>query len=290
MSAEADPVFEPPVRTDELDPTIRARRVEWDAALQPMNAHWSEHAEARIRSCQDVVDRLAEYHARVVDHTDVDLSAPTRWVAILESTGRCIGLADALIDQIRRGYASETAGTARVLHEALDLAVALAGGDESQARRWLGGKQYSTKRAQAERTAFFARLVADAQALAKIDPEVAERIAMAEQALGMPVDHAAEGIHEDSGRMYGDLSNSVHNRRRGFADSIVLELRRFNYGRHPDPRVRNRWIVIAEDLVHQTCLDVPSALAEIVGVDMVRETALQLAAQIPLARSRYPLS
>jgi hypothetical protein len=110
VGAEADPVFEPPVRTDELDPTIRARRVEWDAALQPMNAHWSEHAEARIRSCQDVVDRLAEYHARVVDHTDVDLSAPTRWVAILESTGRCIGLADALIDQIRRGYASETAG------------------------------------------------------------------------------------------------------------------------------------------------------------------------------------
>jgi hypothetical protein len=46
----------------------------------------------------------------VVDETDIDLEAATRWVAILESTSRCISLADALIDQLRQGYASETAG------------------------------------------------------------------------------------------------------------------------------------------------------------------------------------
>jgi hypothetical protein len=94
----------------ELEEEVAARRVVWDSHVGALNAAWSARAAPRIQTCQEVVTSLAGYHAKVVDETDIDLEAATRWVAILESTSRCISLADALIDQLRQGYASETAG------------------------------------------------------------------------------------------------------------------------------------------------------------------------------------
>jgi hypothetical protein len=289
-TGEPDVRFEPAISAVELDPAIRALRVAWDRAAGPMNARWSKRAAPRIQTCQEVVNRLAEYHAQIVDRTDVDLSAPTRWVAILESTARCISLADALIDQLRQGYASETAGTARILHEALDLAVALAAGDEAQAKSWLRGRQYPVKLAQHERTAFFARLIDDAEASVALDSAVAAHVAAAQEEMGVRLTDAVDAIHKISGRSYGMLSESAHNRRGGFADAIAVDLRRFSYGRHPDPGIRSHWIERGENLIEQACLDVPAALAEIVGVDAVREAALQLVNTINLARTRYPLS
>src|SRR4051794_30149547 len=98
--------------------------------MPAFTAVWAERAEARLSALRQVVVTLAAMHRSVVDRTDIDLDAQTRWAAIVHSTARCISLADALIDQLWRGYTSETAGTARVLHEALELAVALSVGDE----------------------------------------------------------------------------------------------------------------------------------------------------------------
>jgi hypothetical protein len=89
--------------------------------------------------------------------------------------------------------------------------------------------------------------------------------------------------------MYGELSASAHNLRRGFADALAVDLRRFTYGRHPDPRVRSHWIEWGEGLIEQTCLDVPAALAEIVGVDSVRAQTLEIVAQLQSARACNPL-
>jgi len=43
-------------------------------------------------------------------------------------------------------------------------------------------------------------------------------------------------------------------------------------------------------MIEQACLDVPAALAEIVGVDAVRETTLRLVTHLQVVREQYPFS
>lgn len=190
----------------ELNPAVAAARAEWDDDLAEVNAGWATHAAPRLQACQEVIEQLARFHAEIVDRTDIDLAAETRWVAILESTSRCLALADALVDQLRRGYASETAGTARVLHEALDLTMALAGGDALEARRWLRGKQYPQRQASRERTAYFARVIADSHRRAELEELAAPHLAGVEAEIGRPIRDVADAISAAAGRLYGELS------------------------------------------------------------------------------------
>jgi hypothetical protein len=284
-----DPAFHPPICAVEAGEDLRAERERFQRDMQPHTARWQPHAQARLDTAQEVVDSLARYHADVVDHTDVDLTANSRWVAILESTSRCIGLADALLDQLRRGYASETAGTARVLVEALDLAVALADGDEAEAKRWMRGKQYPTKTAARERRNVYARVIEGADRKDELAERAAATLAAVEAAAEKPIGSAADAMNYISGRVYGNLSAGAHNLRHGYSDGIAHALRLFTYGRHSDFRVRSVWIELGEGLIEQTCLDVATALAVIVGVEAVRDATLALTAHIHRARQLHPI-
>ena len=161
--------------------------------------------------------------------------------------GRCLGLANALVAQLRLGYAAETIGTIRVLHEAVTLLMGFLDRDEEAlVRRWLAGEE--------------------------IQPRETRRH------LGATAERAAIADVEDlTRRIYATLSPGAHNQRRSFADSVGRPLRRFVTGPHPDFRVRAVYVEFAGQLVEEVAMAVGFSLARIPGggggLPLVREIA-----------------
>jgi hypothetical protein len=286
--------LEPVVGVSTISPSLARERKQWDTEIEALELYLAPRIAERIDAAQRAVDALASIHRDIIDHTDIDLRAGTRWVAVLEVTARCISIADSLVDQLRSGYAGETAGACRVLHEALDLAIALAAGDREELTRWLHGQQYPTRRAQQERTAFFGRLAEQyADALGR---KLEEEPALREQIEGLadagaPVKRGlSAALHSIGGRAYGELSSTAHNRRNAIGDGVAPGLRRFTYGPHPDPRVRGNYVQLVDGLVEQAVLDVGAALAEIVGFEAVGQRIAAILDALKTTRSRVDLS
>jgi hypothetical protein len=275
-----------------LLPEVERAREEWGQGAVNLEAILQPRIDGNIQACQLGLDALVELHREIVETTDIDLEAETRWVAIWEMCGRCIALANALLDQLRSGYATETTGTARVLHEAIDLALAVAEGPEELVRRWLRGKQISPKRASAEAHRFYERLTAGiAEQGQPLEEHPTYKRNLPEMAkLGIPIDQGAAGaIRYTSARAYGALSSGVHNRRAGVRASASPELRQFSYGPHPDPRIRADFVEEATGHIERTLLDVGTCLAEILGVDRVRPIVIAHTTAIHVTRDEQSL-
>ncbi len=215
------------------------------------------------------IDALIEAHRRLADATDIDLSAETRFVALWEMSGRCLGLASALLDQLRRGWTAETVGTMRVLHEAANLLVTFVEDeDETLTRRWLRGGRIAPREAR-ERVG-----------------EFQERAAELARAVGVEI----EGDIEELGReIYRILTRGAHNDREGFAECVSGDTRAFAYGPHPDVRVRAVYVDYGGELIEQITMDVGSTLARFFGREFYDQTVKPLIRAMHVIRDDMPI-
>jgi hypothetical protein len=179
-----------------------------------MDATLPKRVEQHLAVMQGVVDRLVELHASAGRQTQDALEADGDWTAIWEMGGRCLALANAYIDQCRRGFVVEAQITARALHVASLLAFVMCDENERSIRTdWLAGRELNPRdvRAALKRVQDSARQAMDA---AGIEPA------------GDAVDLVKE--------FYKLLSGAPHNARLSFEESIGVEPRVFSYGPHPD--------------------------------------------------------
>ena len=121
--------LEPEINQRAVSDETRSLRADYDQ----LSRFWSDVLQPRINGhllvFQDVIDRLVHAHREVVEQSDIEIDADTRWSAIWEISGRCLALASLFIAELRLGYTAETAGTIRVIDEAVHLLHAVADGE-----------------------------------------------------------------------------------------------------------------------------------------------------------------
>jgi hypothetical protein len=261
--------FEPAIHQRELPAEVAAARLENAAAEAGLTELLQPRLEGNLAACQHAVDVLIEHHRHIAERSDIDLEAQTRWVALWELSGRCLSVANLLLDELRLGYTSETPGTMRILHEAANLlAVATHEEDAHLTRRWLAGRRVEQRRARA----------AIGEAQRAIDQALQEQ--------GIEIEGDLEELVR---QIYRVLSKGTHNDREGFADAHSSAGRLFVYGPHPSPVVRATWASYASELIEQVVLEVGDALARFYGGDWYRETVRPLVEGLRAVRADQPL-
>jgi hypothetical protein len=130
--------LEPEITQRPLPEETRAVRAHYEQAMRGLEELLRPRLEGHLLVLQGSIDRLVELHAAVVDQSDIELGAETRWAALWELSGRCLALANLFVAELRMGITAETAGTIRVTDEAAHLLHAVAADEDGAlARRWL---------------------------------------------------------------------------------------------------------------------------------------------------------
>jgi hypothetical protein len=241
-----------------------AQDMEEAAGIQP-------RIEGHLRVYEDAIDALIAEHQRLVERSDLDLEATTRWVAVWELSGRCLGICKLIVYEMRGGFTSEAVGTMRTLHEAVHLLSAAAFAEEEDiARRWLAGDYVRPKEARdaMSRQAAYAQ---DLMRQAGVEPEA-----------GTPIDELATQI-------YDVLSRPAHHRRGGFNESISRAMRLFVYGPHPNPQTRAVHVAYAGELLEEAVITVGGALGSIFGPSYFRDQVKPLVEGFEHVRNLMPL-
>ena len=264
--------FEPSLHETQLSAEVADRRLESAAQDRADAAELQPLIDGHLKVYEDAVDAMISEHRRLVDESDVDLTAETRWVAIWELSGRCLGISKLIIFEMRGGFASEAVGTMRTLHEAVHLVSAVAfSQDEDVARRWLAGEWVRPREAR--------------EALGKQAKYTHElmREAGVEPVGGTPVDELARQI-------YDVLSKPAHHIRGGFDESLSIPLRVFVCGPHPNFRTRAAHVAYAGELIEEAVLTVGGALGTIFGHGYFAEQAKPLIESFEHVRNLMPVA
>jgi hypothetical protein len=261
--------LEPEIGRVRLSDEIAETRAAYNAALPGLKDTLDPRLKGHLLVLQESLDRLTELHSTLLEQTDIDLSATTRWAALWEATGRCIALANLLLAELRLGYTAETVGTIRVLEEASLLVRAFAADrSDDLVRRWLGGETLMPRHLRP--------ILADEQ----------DEVAAALAELGTQVE--GDAVELERG-IYGHLSKGAHNARPGFAESVSRPLRQFNYGPHPYPLQRAVYIDYASEALEGVILSIGSALARFLGGDWYRDTILPIQRELQAVREALPI-
>jgi hypothetical protein len=260
--------YEPELHACEPSEEVAVARHDHAAAMKPVEKVLQPRLDGHLQAYRLAVEPLVDFHRKLVEETDLDLAAETRWVAIWEMSGRCLALAKALIDQLSQGWGPETVGVARVLHEGANLLMTFVESEEV-GHRWREGEHVRPGEAR--------NLVATSY------QEDLERI-VAE--LGIEVDANMRQIQNE---VYRRLSQGAHNDRPGFADSIARDLREFAYGPHPDPRVRALYVEFGGELIEQIVMEVGHALGRIYGDGFYIREVQPLVHAIHAVREQMPI-
>jgi len=202
--------------------------------------------EGQLLTLRTIIEELIAAHRRIGDTMDFGIEDDTRWTAVWEMSGRCLGLCNALLIQLREGFASEMVPTLRAIHEAGQLLTVLAGpGEEKLLRTWLEDNTYiSASKARAAE----ARIAKPALELLK------------KEGITSVGDQAALGQ-----KGYDLLSKPAQNMRIGFAESIARGPRQFSYGPHPSPIQRAIHVGFGSQLIEEVAMRVaaPSRLGSL---------------------------
>ena len=271
---------------------VEEARARADAAAPEIDKVIQPYIDELVGACRWSLGVLTSMHEQLVDNTDLDLEADTRWVAIWELSGHAIALGNGLLDQVEAGHVAALGGTARALVETLPLMLAMAAGEEPLVRRWLRGKYISPKAARGGQRRYYARVLPELNKDgAPLELHPAYRAQREElKQLGIDPDSgAADVLDTITERVYGNLSGVAHSTRTAIEPSVAVKLRRFAYGRHPEARVRLRFAVEAAGFIETTVLDVSAGLAEIAGVDAVKPHAMNAQMRIRRAMASMPV-
>lgn len=151
------------------------------------------------------LDAISVAHQALADEYDFDLVGNTRAAATWQMTGRCIGLARAILDMLVLGYTSEAVHLGRALHEAARLLDAIGDPDEPQLlKRWLDGKRVSPSEVR------------------KAEQRFEDRLATIMVSDG---DRELPRTETPTRKVYAELSEAAHHLRRWVQDAVAPELR-----------------------------------------------------------------
>jgi hypothetical protein len=164
------------------------------------------------------LNSLAAAHQQLADESDLDLTGDTRWAAVWQMMGRCLGIARAMVELLSLGYTAEVLHLGRALHEGTRLLDAL--GDEEEdalLRKWLAGRYVSPTEVRKAEQRYEARLAA--AMVAEGRPELArtERLTR---------------------RIHRRLSEAAHHQRPAVHGDVAPMLRTMLQG--PDPSWERR--------------------------------------------------
>lgn len=260
--------LEPEIRQEPLAQDVVALREAYAVEVAALEAILQPRLDGHLLVFQQAIDRLIEFHAAIVEESNVEIQGRTRWSAIWEVAGRCLALSNLFVAELRLGFTAETAGTIRVLDEAVHLVHAIAGDDGTLTRRWLDGETIMPRESRQVEAAI----------------QASARDALREQGV------ALEGDIVDLGRdVYHLLSQAAHNARPGFAESVSRQLRVFNYASHPDPRQRAIYVDYGSELIESAVIAVGNALARFLGGDWYRDTVRPLQEELEAVRQALPI-
>lgn len=263
--------FEPDIRPGiELPPEVLEAREAAKRLYERMEHVLQPRIDGHLVAYRIVLDDLLEAHRYIGDTMDFGLGARTRWTAVWEMSGRCLGLCNAALSLLSDGFASETVPTFRSIHEAGQLLTVLAGpGEERLLRRWLDDTYIGAAQARAAEARINRPTV---QALKKQGTEL-------------------KGDQQDLGsQVYNIMSKPAHNMRIGFAESRSVPTRRFSYGRHPDAGHRAVHVEYGGQLLEEVTLRIGSAFASrFLGRYFYAETIKRLLLSIRAVRDEMPI-
>jgi hypothetical protein len=264
----------------ELEPELHARdlpddvvrlRMAADAEAAAREQVLQARIDAHLAVYTDVIDVLVANHERLADASDLEIGADTRWSAMWELAGRALSTARVWLHDLRGGFTTETDGTARALHEAVQLLSALQFDvDGAAVRRWLAGEWVRPGEARA------------------LQQAAQEHARQEMQAAGLA---PALGDLQQLGRtIYSLMSESAHHQRAGLAASIAPRLRRYVYGPHPDPTHRAAHVDVASEVFEEVVLVVGSAIGQMVGGDYWNRLIRPLQERLEQVRRLHPLA
>lgn len=239
--AEREPFDDRPAQT-ELAPDVAAAREAADTLAAITAPALDPTLEAVLKNCRIALKALADQHAHLADHSDMDLDGNTRWAARWRLAATAIAYANALVDLTDDGYSDTALPTSRALYEALGVLGVVNDTDEQTILdRWLEDREIQPKkvRAAAERQA---KRIAEDAAAHDVELDVADISAQMEQ-------------------IYSVLSDVSHARRSSLRGMVSVPLRRAIYREHPDPLGRAHAAVSTVLAVEATILGVGDALA-----------------------------
>jgi hypothetical protein len=273
MTAAADSdggSLEPLLCARDLPIEVARRRAAAEVEHAEKEAFWQPRIDMHLEVYSAAVETLIEHHRQVADHTDLEIGSTTRWSATWELGGRCLAIARVVLHDARGGFCSESDGTLRALHEAVQILSAISFEQETALlRRWLAGKEVAQRDAR--------KVVGRMQAFAD------ERM----RAAGV---EPVEGDLPTLGlKIYGALSTSAHHQRGGFPEALAPALRQFAYGPHPDVERRAGHLNFVGELLEETVIVVGSAFATLHGGDYRDRVVVPLQDAMAQVRVDAPL-
>ena len=217
---------EPQEELPRLEVPIQRRKLsadvaQWRLADAADNSNNDEVAQPRIEAmltaCKLTAQQLEEWHRRVADETDLDLTGYSRASAIWLLSGRCLGLLRALLVQVEAGICTEAIVTGRAIHEATRVLMVFDDPDEDELLRlWLDDEgKYSYVQPKAAREA---------------NDRYEQKLAEAMERSGLPRIRATKDLAEE---LYDRQSRVAHSRRSSVVDAVWLPGRQMAYGFHP---------------------------------------------------------
>jgi hypothetical protein len=272
LAASTQENFESPIRAGLAvsDPIVHERtavRTEADRLAGILEPRIAGH----LLVYRDVIDTLTTAHREIGETMDFDFQGRTRWTAVWEMSGRCLGLSNCMLVQLEAGFASEVVPTMRSIHEACQLLTVMSGpGEETLLLRWLDDERYigaQTARAAERR-------------IAKPFIQV-----LAAQGIVLKGDQFLLGCE-----VYDLLSKAAHNMRGGFLESVSKSQRLFAYGPHPDPIQRAVHVEFGGQQVEEVALRLGGSLASrFLGPRFYTDTVEPLVASVKAVRQMMPV-
>jgi hypothetical protein len=138
---------------DELNPRVAARKLPARIARNRLEqagrdaadrARFEQPIAAHLAARRIALDALAAAHQALADGCDLGLTSDTRPAAVWQMSGRCLGIARALVSLVEQGFTAEVLHLGRALHEATRLLSALGDPEEDDLlRTWLAGEYVS---------------------------------------------------------------------------------------------------------------------------------------------------
>jgi hypothetical protein len=264
--------FEPPIRAGLTipDSVIDQRRL-GEAEAKRLAEILEPRIADHLLVYREVVDTLASVHQEIGETMDFGFQCRTRWAAVWELAGRCLGLSNCMLVQLQGGFASEVVPTMRSMHEAGQLLTVVTGpGEEGLLRRWLNDERYI--KAQQARAA--------EGRIAK--PFIRE---LATQGIEVKGDQFLLGRD-----VYNMLSKPAHNMRGGFLESVSKSQRLFAYGPHPDLVQRAVHVEFGGQQIQEVALRVGGSLAtRFLGRTFYADTVEPLLASVKAVRTTMPV-
>ena len=252
----------------ELGAEVAAARQAADALAAITGPALDPILDAVLENCRIALKAVADQHAHLAEHSDMDLDGDTRWAARWRLAAAAIAYANALVDLTDDGYGDIALPMSRALYEALGvLGVVNDTEEQTILDRWLEDREIQPKKV---------RSAAEWQA---------KRIAEDAAARGVELD--IEDISAQMEQIYSVLSDVSHARRSGLRSIVSVSLRRAVYREHPDPLARAHAAVSTVLAVEATILGVGDALVSFYGgpyyatvIQPIKEGLMASAAQL----------